>query len=155
MFTGRSEEARDVVLRTASELPPELEDVRRRLEAMGHMTVFFGAGAHDDLRRLDAWRDPDEVLGVGTLLLMAMAALEWSLVGGTAGETAALATRALADGRLVEVDDNLIYVAAAHPPGARRPPGRAGDLGRGARPHPPQGLADRRAHRQTSGAASR
>ncbi len=113
VFTGRAEEARDVVLRTASELPPELEDERRRLEAMGHMTVFFGAGAHDDLRRLDAWRDPDEVLGVGTLLLMAMAALEWSLVGGTAGETAALATRALADGRLVEVDDNLIYVAAA------------------------------------------
>jgi DNA-binding CsgD family transcriptional regulator/tetratricopeptide (TPR) repeat protein len=113
VFTGRAREARDVVLQTASELPPGLEDVRRGLEAMAHMTVFFGAGEHDDLRGLDAWRDPGEVLGVGTLLLMAMGGLEWSLTGGTAAEASAVAMRALADGRLVEVDDNLIYVAAA------------------------------------------
>ena len=113
VFTGRAEEARDIVLRTASELPPELEDVRRGLEAMGHMTVFFGAGAHEDLQGLEAWRHPDEILGVGTLLLMAMGGLEWSLTGGSADEASAVAMRALADGRLVEVDDNLIYVAAA------------------------------------------
>jgi hypothetical protein len=113
VFTGRAEEARDLVLETAAGLPSELEDVRRGLQAMAHMTVFFGAGAHDDLRGLEAWRDPEEVLGPGTLLLMAMAALEWSLTGGSADETAAVAMRALADGRLVEVDDNLIYVAAA------------------------------------------
>ena len=113
LFTGHPDEARDVVVGMSSELPPELEDVRRGLEAMAHMTVFFGAGAHEDLRELEPWRDPDEILGPGTLLLMAMAAIEWSLTGGTADETAAVAMRALADGRLVEVDDNLIYVAAA------------------------------------------
>jgi DNA-binding CsgD family transcriptional regulator len=113
VFTGRAQEARDVVLRTASELPPEMQDVRRGLVAMGHMTVFFGAGAHEDLRGLEEWRHPDEILGVGTLLLMAMGGLEWSLTGGTAEEASAVAMRALADGRLVEVDDNLIFVAAA------------------------------------------
>ena len=132
VFTGRAEEARDIVLRTASELPPELEDVRRGLEAMGHMTVFFGAGAHEDLRGSRRGADPDEILGVGTLLLMAMGGA--GMVAhrrlcrrGVGGRDAGARRRPPGGGGR---QPHLRGRRAR--PGAGRPAGGAGDLGRGA-----------------------
>lgn len=113
VFIGRQDEARDVVRETAVELPDDLADLRRRLQAMEHMTLFFGAGSYDSLDVLAQWRAPDGEADVGTKLLMAMAALEWAITGGTAEQCTAVALRALGGGDLVEVDDNLIYVAAA------------------------------------------
>ncbi len=59
-FTGHPEEAASMIRRVVRELPDELEDRRRGLEALECMTVYFGAGDPGLLQRLRAHRRPPE-----------------------------------------------------------------------------------------------
>ena len=112
LFTGFSGAAHDVVRRTAAGLPGELGDHRRRLQAMQRMTLFFGAEATEEPISLEPWRAP-EVDDAGARLLMAMAALQWAISGGRADDCTRVALAALEGDALPDVDDNLIFVAAA------------------------------------------
>ena len=113
VFTGSPDDAYDVVRRIAAELPEELGDHRRRLQAMQHMTLFFGAEPTEELVPLEPWRAAEGPGDAGARLLTAMAALGWAISGGRAEDATRVALTALEGGTLPDVDDNLIFVAAA------------------------------------------
>jgi DNA-binding CsgD family transcriptional regulator len=112
LFTGETEEARSIARRAAQELPDELEDLRKGLEAFEFMTIYFGAGEPRAMFGLRAHRHPPAGGGTGARMLAAMAAWEAVCTDGTAGECAELALAALDDGRLRAADPALIPFAA-------------------------------------------
>jgi DNA-binding CsgD family transcriptional regulator len=111
IFTGSPDEAASVARRAAKELPDELDDLRKALEALEFMTVFFGASGPERLSRLRAYRRPPEG-GPGSHMLTAMAAWEAVCTDGTAAEAAELALAALEGGHLRSADPALIPFAA-------------------------------------------
>jgi DNA-binding CsgD family transcriptional regulator len=111
MFTGSPDDAAAIARRAAQELPDELEDLRKALEAFEFMTVFFGARGPERLSDLRKYRRPP-VGGPGSRMLAAMAAWEAVCTDGTAAECAELALAALEGGELREADPALIPFAA-------------------------------------------
>ncbi|WP_217914989.1 helix-turn-helix transcriptional regulator [Miltoncostaea marina] len=110
-FTGSPDEAAAVARRAAAELPDELADLRMQLEALQHMTIFFGAG---DPRSLAALREHRRRPrgGAGAKALAAMAAWEAVCTDGAAADCAELALAALEGGELRDADPALIPLAA-------------------------------------------
>ena len=99
MFTGAPAEAAEVARRAAAEMPPELLDLRRALEAFELTVVFFGAREPEAMTWLAEHRGGIEGGGPGARMLEAAAAMEWAYGDGSADECVELALRALCRGR--------------------------------------------------------
>ncbi|MFZ0215965.1 MAG: transcriptional regulator, partial [Candidatus Dormiibacterota bacterium] len=112
IFTRPPEEAVAVVKQAAAELPAELLDQRRALEAMELYAVDFGAPEERTASRLARVRDGMEGDGPGARMLKAVAAWDWALTGGPAPACVELALTALADGVLVAADPAFMSIVA-------------------------------------------
>jgi hypothetical protein len=104
LFTGPPQAAVAVAQRALAQLPPELADERRGLEAFELYGVAFGAQVPDAPGRLARVRAAGVADGHGAKILTAVAAWGWAMDDGSAAEAATLALTALADGSLVSVD---------------------------------------------------
>ncbi len=112
VFTGDPEGCAQVVRAAIADLGDEHEEVRRSLEALLPMTVFFGAGDPASLDALAPYRRVIPGAGVGTRLLQSMAGYAWSYDGGSAEQCAPVCLDSLLDGQMVAFDPALISVAA-------------------------------------------
>jgi DNA-binding NarL/FixJ family response regulator len=112
LFTATPEKGVAIAREAAAALPPELVDARRKLEAMEHMAVLFGAGDVGSLRELERHRGGIEESTVGARMIEAMAAYVWMVQCGPADACAALALRSLEGGVLIDSDDTFVVVAA-------------------------------------------
>jgi DNA-binding CsgD family transcriptional regulator/Flp pilus assembly protein TadD len=111
LFTGSTKEAASIARRAASELPDELEDLRKRLEAFEFMAILFGAPGPERLSGLRAYRKPPAG-GAGSQMLAAMAAWEAVCTDGTAAESAELALAAVEGNEIWGADAELTPLAA-------------------------------------------
>src|SRR5207247_9920188 len=112
MFMEAPDEAAAIAGRAAAELPRELDDLARRLEAVEFLALLFGAEPDGDrLERLRAYREIDTSGGLGARSLAVQAAWEWTESAGPAESVRALARAALADGELI-AKDSLMAMAA-------------------------------------------
>jgi hypothetical protein len=94
------------------ELPAELDDLARNLEAVELLALFFGAESRGDQReRLRAHREIDVSAGIGARALAAVAAWNWAEQAGPADSVCALARAALDGGALLAVDGLMTMVA--------------------------------------------
>ncbi len=101
-FLDAPDEAADIAGRAARELPPELEDLARRLEAVEFLSLFLGAEPRGDrLERLRAYREIDADKGIGARMVAAVAAWDWARCAGPADRVCALARAALGRGELM------------------------------------------------------
>ncbi|HEX5589331.1 MAG TPA: AAA family ATPase [Candidatus Limnocylindrales bacterium] len=116
-FLDELEEAAEIVRRTRLELPPELADLGRELEAGELISVFFGSRGDDEdrLARLRGHRTIDTRLGPGAKMLAAVAAWEWAESAGPASDVVALARAALEDNTIVSADAGELVVGAIVP----------------------------------------
>jgi DNA-binding CsgD family transcriptional regulator len=110
IFTGPAAEAVAFVRRAATELPVELVDERQALRAIELMAIPLGAADDETLGTLERLRI--EGMGPGARMLAAAAAEGRALTGASADECVALATRALADGVLIDADPGFLRNAA-------------------------------------------
>ncbi|MEY2570894.1 MAG: hypothetical protein QOE63_1244 [Acidimicrobiaceae bacterium] len=104
-FTGRADDARQVVGEAAAALPTEHLDLHRRLEAFDAACDWLAASGPGALRHLRPHRTgPAD--GLGAKRLAAVAAGAWMLDGGPSDAVAARCLELLADGELVRQDPN-------------------------------------------------
>jgi DNA-binding CsgD family transcriptional regulator len=112
IFLDAPDEGAAIAGRVARELPAELADLARRLEAVELFAVFFGAEATDERReRLRSYWEIDPSGGVGVRGLSAVAAWNWALCAGPADAVCALARAALDGGELLAVEGLMPMVA--------------------------------------------
>jgi DNA-binding CsgD family transcriptional regulator len=112
LLTGFPEEGAAVVRRAADELPSDLDDLRKGLEAFGLLAVLFGAGGQEEFRRLERYRAPPVGTGVGAKMLAAIAAQEWMYACGPGEACVELSLAALASGELIAADNGLLATCA-------------------------------------------
>lgn len=112
LFTGFPEEGAEVARRAAAELPAELDDMRRALEAFELLAILFGAGDPKELGRLERYRVLPGDAGVGSKMLAAIAAQHWVYACGPADACAELSLAALAGGDLIAADNGLLATVA-------------------------------------------
>jgi len=104
MFMHAPDEAAAIAGRAALELPGELGDLARCLEAVEFLALAFGAAHGERLERLRAYRAIDPSDGLGAARLAVQAAKEWTVSAGPAVSACALARNALAGGELIRKD---------------------------------------------------
>jgi DNA-binding CsgD family transcriptional regulator/tetratricopeptide (TPR) repeat protein len=109
-LTGEAGRAAALARRAADELPGELTDLRRALEAVELMSVIFGAPPPDAFERLERYREDRGGPGIGDHMLAAVAALEWAYSCGPADRCAELALHALSGGQLLEFENGFLSV---------------------------------------------
>lgn len=113
VFLGAPDDAAGLAQAAALELPPELADLARRLEAVELFSLIFGAEPEDDWReRVAAAREIDVAGGVGARSLAAVAAWHWAEESGPAESVCALARAALEGSELLAADGLMPMVAA-------------------------------------------
>jgi DNA-binding CsgD family transcriptional regulator len=112
LMTGFPEEGAGVARRAAAELPAELDDLRRALEAFELLAILFGAGDPEELHRLERHRVLPRDGGIGSKMLAAIAAQEWVYACGPADACAELSLAALAGGDLIAADNGLLATVA-------------------------------------------
>jgi DNA-binding CsgD family transcriptional regulator len=111
LFTGGAQASRDVVREAAAALPPEEDDLRKRLEALEMVAVSFGVGDPGELRRLEAYRDPPPPgASLGDRMLAAVASLQWAYAAGPAVRCAELARAALHGGELISAENGMLTI---------------------------------------------
>ena len=110
VFTGAPAEAADVVRQSIDELPGELEDVRRGMEALEFDLVYIGSRDPGDPDAMAGYRGGIEGGGPGARMLEAMAALEWAYGGGPSADCVDLALRSLAEDMLLQADPGLMLI---------------------------------------------
>lgn len=112
VFLGAPEESGELAREAALELPPELADLARRLEAVELFSLFLGAEPQGDHReRFAAAREIDVSGGVGARSLAAVAAWYWAMQAGPADRVCALARAALEGGELLAADGLMPIIA--------------------------------------------
>lgn len=113
VFLGAPDDAAALARDAGLELPPELEDLARRLEAVELFSLIFGAELQGDQHeRLVAAREIDVSGGIGAKSLAAVAAWHWAERPGPAGPVCALARAALEGPELLAADGLMPMVAA-------------------------------------------
>jgi DNA-binding CsgD family transcriptional regulator len=111
------DDAADIAGQTARELPRELEDLARRLEAVEFLALFMGAEPHGDrLERLRGYRQIDPDKGIGARMLAAVAAWDWAKSAGPADRVCALARAALGSGELMRQTGGRVMTMIATVP---------------------------------------
>jgi DNA-binding CsgD family transcriptional regulator len=111
------DEAADIAGRATRELPRELDDLARRLEAVEFLALFFGAEPYDDrLDRLRAYRAIDASDGIGASMLAAVTAWNWAVCAGPAERVCALAREALGRGEMMGVVGGRVMTVVATVP---------------------------------------
>jgi DNA-binding CsgD family transcriptional regulator len=112
VFLGAPDESGELAREAALELPPELADLARRLEAVELFTLFLGATPQGDQHeRFAAAREIDVSGGVGARSLAAVAAWYWAMRPGPASQVCALARAALEGGELLAADGLMPILA--------------------------------------------
>lgn len=116
-YVGAADEAAETAHRARLELPPELEDLGREIEAGELISLFFGASDEGGERheRLRSHRTISTGLGPGAKMLAAVAAWEWAESGGPADSVVALARAALADDTLLKAEAGELVIGAILP----------------------------------------
>ncbi len=112
LFTGDPEGAAEIARAAIADLPAAAEDVRRTLEALVHMTVYFGAGDPQSLGALEPYRRTIPGAQLGTRMLQSMGGYTWAYEGASADDAAEVCLDALLDGQLIAADSALIPMAA-------------------------------------------
>ena len=113
VFLGAPDDAAALARDARLELPAELADLSRRLEAVELFTLFLGAEPQgDEHERFAAARDIDTSGGVGASSLAAVAAWHWAQRSGPAERVCALARAALDSPELLAADGLMPMVAA-------------------------------------------
>ena len=112
LLTGFPEEGVAVVRRAAAELPSDLEDLRKGLEAFELFGVLFGAGDQDSYHRLERYRELPVGAGVGAKMLAAITAHWWMYTCGPGEECVELSLAALEGGELIAADNGLLATCA-------------------------------------------
>jgi DNA-binding NarL/FixJ family response regulator len=112
IFAGSPEGAAAFAQRAIAELPPELEDQRKALEAVELIAVFFGADVPDGVQRLEQLRDEPVGEGPGAKMLAATVAFAWMAAGGDAHGASELALKAIEGGTLLESDTGVFWMGA-------------------------------------------
>jgi len=107
LLTGEPGKGARLARAAASELPPDMEDARRQLEALELIALLIGGGADDALARLERYRQTPVGPGLGAKMLAAMAAEAWASSGGASDVCAELALGALVGGELMSADTGL------------------------------------------------
>jgi DNA-binding NarL/FixJ family response regulator len=107
IFTDRRPEAAALARRAAAELPPGHEAQAALFEALELATNYIGDLSAEKTERVARHRDPADVPA-----LVAMAAIDWSFRGGSAGACAALALAALEHGDLVRRENGMFSISA-------------------------------------------
>ena len=112
LFCGQPAEGATLARRAVAELPRQLDDLRRALQALELMALLLEGDNADARRRLARHRTRPLKPGVGAKMLAALAAEEWMRSGGPAGDCAELALAALTGGELIAADAGLLGVTA-------------------------------------------
>ena len=113
IFLNEPDQGAAIASRAAQELPVELGDLARRLEAVELFALVFGAEPDGERReRLRAYWEIDATGDVGTRSLAAVAAWNWAECAGPSDRVCALARAALDGGELL-AQDGLMPMAAA------------------------------------------
>lgn len=115
IFTRPPDEAVAVARKAASELPPELADLRLALEALEFVASHFGADPSGVEARFDHARTELQGVGPGARMLAAVGAWDLTVTGGSMEECVRLSLAALADGVLVRADPGFFSVVANGP----------------------------------------
>ncbi|MBJ7331173.1 MAG: AAA family ATPase [Solirubrobacteraceae bacterium] len=114
LFTGDPEGAAEVTRSAISGLGPADEEIRRTLEALVHMTVYFGAGDPASLDALIPYRKVMPGVGPGTRMLQSLSGYTWGYEGGHADECAEVCLDSLLDGQMLALDSALAPMAAVN-----------------------------------------
>ena len=109
-FTGRHAESIAVARRVAGELPAELAELRRRLDAHVAFAAHFSGDTQTLGDLLRPTPEPPLATDAGSRMLAMVAATEMALVAEPAGASVRLARAALADDVLVDAGDGLFAV---------------------------------------------
>jgi DNA-binding SARP family transcriptional activator len=112
-FAGAAAELLDVMEAALRELPPELEDERDGIEALGIFTAYWFGVADTSARFAELRERPPERDDGGAKMLLAATAWQWAVSDGPAGRCVDLALRALHGDRLIARDPALLLSAAA------------------------------------------
>lgn len=110
VFTESPPDAAAFARRAREQLPEELADQRRALEASELSTVLFDALPLSELARLEPYREVGPEDGLGAKMLASIAAVTWSQRDGSAAECADLALAALSGGDLMRGDAGYLGV---------------------------------------------
>jgi DNA-binding CsgD family transcriptional regulator len=111
IFTGAVDDAMRVARTAAAEVPPELVDLRRALEAFDLVAVYFGGADPEELAWVHEYRSGIDGGGPGARMVEAAVALDWAYRAGPAEECVRLALRAVGDGTLMAADPGLTLIA--------------------------------------------
>ena len=116
-YMGAPDEAAEIAQRATVDLPSELHDLGRVIEAGELVSLLFGADDNDGERldRLRSYRSVDTERGPGAKMLAAVAAWEWAESAGPAEAVVALVRAALADDTLVMAEAGELVIGAILP----------------------------------------
>jgi DNA-binding CsgD family transcriptional regulator len=109
-FTTAPDQSHAIGSEAMAELPPDLLDIRRRLQAQLAVAVQWGGGRLEELDELVQNRNGLDEPGAGARMLEAMTALHLVYRAEPYEESVALIERASADGTLLEEDEGLFTV---------------------------------------------
>jgi DNA-binding NarL/FixJ family response regulator len=112
IFAGSPEEAAAFAQRAIAELPPELEDERKALEAVELISVHFNAHVEDAREREERLRSEPVGDGPGAKMLAGTVAFGWMKDGDDAKGASELALKAMEGGTLLEADNGLFWMGA-------------------------------------------
>jgi DNA-binding CsgD family transcriptional regulator/Flp pilus assembly protein TadD len=116
MFTGDPARATDLARRAGAEVPPELPDLKRAIEAFELCTYFFDDLDWANLPGTQLSRTPPAAdAPTGEKMLAAVASVYHSYSGASATECAELSLASLVGGDLMQADNALLGVAAIRP----------------------------------------
>jgi DNA-binding NarL/FixJ family response regulator len=110
LFTESPAAALVLARRFGAELPAEMEDLRTGIEAFELSLILFGAVDPAEATRAERFRDPMLGGGPGSKMAMAVAAITWAQLDGTAAECARLALASLEGGELSGADPGYLGI---------------------------------------------